>query len=657
MADNKIALDLTINGDGAVQTLGELENALKDTNTEFKKAEKSTDSLEDQFNALDKSIKEAPVSIRAMNKQIQEYQAFALKAGRETPIGKKALQEAANLRDRYVDIQNEVKRLSNDGIKMQAALDFGTTLVGGFSAFQGAMAMTGLQSEDLQKTLVKLQAAQSVLVGIETIRKNLEKESTLVLVAKTAAEKAHAIALGITTKATKGFTNALLATGLGAIVVGIGLLIAKWDDLTEAIGINTKEQQLNSEVTDKALEKVAEELSAADKLKKTLDDENVSREDKNQAIKDLQAEYPNLLSNIDAESASLEDVNKALELNTKLLVLRAKQEAIASLRAEEFKEQLKAEADAQTGANVGWYESALALTGYADAQSIANAGTKEAIAESNKQITAYDDLDKSIQNEIDSLLELGAVGEKEIETEKKRTEELKKQNKELTEKEKWERNIREMMANNHEIEKVERIEKKDLVNKEIEGQLQLRDSYVLTEEEKIKATNRFTEEYLSNLEERNAANQANIDKAQAGLDVLNAASDLFIKDEKKREKVKKKLAAAQLAIDTARAISSGIASASAVPFPGNIAAILSIVATVLANVAQAKNLLSSAGANVGDLGSAASAASSGGAGGGVPINPVSNTSTMLGDQKVYVTEADISKTQKKVKTIESWATH
>lgn len=51
---------------------------------------------------------------------------------------------------------------------------------------------------------------------------------------------------------------------------------------------------------------------------------------------------------------------------------------------------------------------------------------------------------------------------------------------------------------------------------------------------------------------------------------------------------------AQIAIDTGRAISAGVASASSLPYPANLAAIASTVATVLANVATAVSTVKSA---------------------------------------------------------------
>lgn len=59
-------------------------------------------------------------------------------------------------------------------------------------------------------------------------------------------------------------------------------------------------------------------------------------------------------------------------------------------------------------------------------------------------------------------------------------------------------------------------------------------------------------------------------------------------------KMAKVITLAQIAIDTGRAISSGVASASALPFPANLAAIATTVATVLANVATAISTVKSA---------------------------------------------------------------
>ncbi len=122
-----------------------------------------------------------------------------------------------------------------------------------------------------------------------------------------------------------------------------------------------------------------------------------------------------------------------------------------------------------------------------------------------------------------------------------------------------------------------------------------------------------------------AARNAKIDNAQTAVDFLNASADAFIKDEAKREKVRKALAVAQIAIDTARAISAAIAAGAGVPFPGNIPAILSGVTAVLSGIVQAKSILGESGTT--DVSAAIGGA--GAAAGGAPIDPLTQASTLI----------------------------
>lgn len=91
---------------------------------------------------------------------------------------------------------------------------------------------------------------------------------------------------------------------------------------------------------------------------------------------------------------------------------------------------------------------------------------------------------------------------------------------------------------------------------------------------------------------KNEQAKANAMKAITGgltqlLDTLGESNKAFAK-------MSKIITLAQIAIDTGKALASGIASASSMPFPSNIAAIATTVATVLANVATAISTVKSA---------------------------------------------------------------
>lgn len=86
-------------------------------------------------------------------------------------------------------------------------------------------------------------------------------------------------------------------------------------------------------------------------------------------------------------------------------------------------------------------------------------------------------------------------------------------------------------------------------------------------------------------------------KAEAIANITNGLGQIFeafAEDNKAMAMASKVLALAEIAINTGKAIAAGVASASGVPFPGNIAAIGSTVATVLANIATATKTIKAA---------------------------------------------------------------
>ena len=165
-----------------------------------------------------------------------------------------------------------------------------------------------------------------------------------------------------------------------------------------------------NEATKKAIDSISKELSAADKLQKVLNDESKTREEKVKAVKELQEEYPDLLSNVDAEKDGIESVSQALQENIDLLIIKAKQEALADLRAEKFAEIVKEQIDAQTGQNVGTEEYvtgllmvAGGLTSLIDLEAQAAANSKQFTDELMEQVAAIDETDEALKREAEAI--------------------------------------------------------------------------------------------------------------------------------------------------------------------------------------------------------------------------------------------------------------
>lgn len=105
----------------------------------------------------------------------------------------------------------------------------------------------------------------------------------------------------------------------------------------------------------------------------------------------------------------------------------------------------------------------------------------------------------------------------------------------------------------------------------------------------------------ANLAAKKAIDDAYVKQEQAKYQAMKAVTssltgllDTLGESNKAFAVMSKVITLAQIAIDTGKAISAGVASAAEVPFPGNIAAIATTVATVLANVATAISTVKSA---------------------------------------------------------------
>ena len=99
----------------------------------------------------------------------------------------------------------------------------------------------------------------------------------------------------------------------------------------------------------------------------------------------------------------------------------------------------------------------------------------------------------------------------------------------------------------------------------------------------------------ANLNNASIKNEQAYAKAMGGVTKsLTGFLDALGEDNKEFAMMSKMITLFQITVDTGKALSAGIASASALPFPANMAAIATTVATVLANIATAVSTVKSA---------------------------------------------------------------
>jgi hypothetical protein len=192
----------------------------------------------------------APLKTQLRN-AVKELQGARQKYGEFSEEAVNAANKVATIKDEIEDA-NEQAQLFDPGKRFQALTTAATTAAAGVTAVQGAMALFGDESEDVAKTLAKVQGALALSQGLSQL-KDIGK----------VGQQLKGTFAGLTAGAN-GFKKALISTGIGALVVAVGLLVAYWEDIKGLVnGVSGEQQKLNEE-SEANLKTQEEKLDAID---------------------------------------------------------------------------------------------------------------------------------------------------------------------------------------------------------------------------------------------------------------------------------------------------------------------------------------------------------------------------------------------------------
>jgi hypothetical protein len=189
-------------------------------------AEKRTIELEIQDNSktLKQQYKEA----------VKELQNMVAAYGEMSDEAINAAKRAAELKDQIEDTNDLMKSFKGEGtfVAMGKAM---SSVASGFSAIEGGLALVGVESEKVQETMLRVQAAMALAQGLEGLED---------------AGRAFTL-LGTKAKvALQGIKTELIATGIGAFVVALGTVVAYWDDIKGAVsGVSAEQEKLNKKTS------------------------------------------------------------------------------------------------------------------------------------------------------------------------------------------------------------------------------------------------------------------------------------------------------------------------------------------------------------------------------------------------------------------------
>ena len=246
--------------------------------------------------SLKSQLKEAQAEVARMAEKFGDTSTQAVNAAKAAAILKDKIGDAKALTDAF-----------NPDAKFNAVTSSLSGVASGFGAVQGAMGLMGVQGEEVQKTLLKVQSAMAISQGLQQVGaardsfKELgavikstsvfqglynfvmtgsfvaKKALTLATEEEAIAEAAKAAAITTTTTVTGGatvamklFRLALIATGIGLVIVGITWLIANMGSLLSLFSDSAEANAKNAAAVKANTIEIEKNVKANDKRSASL---------------------------------------------------------------------------------------------------------------------------------------------------------------------------------------------------------------------------------------------------------------------------------------------------------------------------------------------------------------------------------------------------
>jgi hypothetical protein len=315
-------------------------------------------------------------SVGSLKQQLREAQgevnALSEKFGATSKEAINAAKRAAELKDAIGDAKALTDAFNPDA-KFKALTASLSGVAGGFAAAQGAIALFGAESEEVEKTLLKVQSALALSQGLQSIGESIDsfKQLGAVIQSTTAFQKINNTVTAITATVMKALgvaaettstsfrvlKGAIAATGIGLLVVAVGELVNAFQNYTSAAERAKKAQDdLNKSISNSAKVGLEAEMQFIDNQKQLDIAKAKNRNASEKEIFDIEQKYRKLkaqsqirywqeIKNTDKEGAAnaLKEVEKInIEGSVARLDFDTKQKEKAAAKAKE-----KADKDAE----------------------------------------------------------------------------------------------------------------------------------------------------------------------------------------------------------------------------------------------------------------------------------------------------------------------
>lgn len=200
---------------------------------------------------------QATTSVKDLRQQLKALKDQMLSAEEGTKEYNDALQQAANIQHTLKEQMEQVNASAMDfGQIAKNVVNTVGGMVAGFQAAKATMNLFGVENENVIKSLEKMQNLMAITQAIPAIDDGIkafdrlsdrilavvnkltektvaEEVDTVATNANTTATEANATATNVATTATNKWKKALVSTGLGAILLALGYLVTHFEEISK----------------------------------------------------------------------------------------------------------------------------------------------------------------------------------------------------------------------------------------------------------------------------------------------------------------------------------------------------------------------------------------------------------------------------------------
>ena len=230
--------------------LTETINNVKKSLTDVGKETTHLDTIREKFNKIQNSSAPLKRQLRDLKALMSSMNLDGLS---HTEVFEEMAMYAGEVKDAMADANDAISRFADDNFKLAAMSEGFGLITGAVSTATGVLGMFGVENENVEQTMLKVQSAIAMVNGVQAIATSLNKDSiimhrikqiklaattaltqtnTIATVANTAANGANTVSTVANTAATKAWnvakavSKALLGDWTGLVLVGATALTA-----------------------------------------------------------------------------------------------------------------------------------------------------------------------------------------------------------------------------------------------------------------------------------------------------------------------------------------------------------------------------------------------------------------------------------------------